>query len=197
MPHFTGDLGSVDFLRNDITNLAYAARNSGRAAIIGVGSGRDLLSAYLFGFRDVTGVELNPIFIDFLRDPKKLRNYAGIADLPGIRLYVDEGRSWFARTTEKFDVIEMSMVDTFAATGAGAFSLSENGLYTVEGWRIPFLSALEPDGLFTISRWHSPTAPIEIGRTTSLAMATCPTSRSARRPPATTSSSPAAAISGP
>ena len=170
MPHFTGDLGSVGFLKYDVTNLAYAARSSGRAAIIGVGSGRDLLSAYLFGFRDITGVELNPIFIDFLRDPAKLRNYAEIADLPGIRLNVDEGRSWFARTSEKFDVIEMSMVDTLAATGAGAFSLSENGLYTVEGWRI-FLSALEPDGLFTVSRWHSPTAPIEIGRTTSLAMA--------------------------
>jgi spermidine synthase len=170
MPRFSGDLHSVDFLKYDVTNLAYAARNHGRAAIIGVGSGRDLLSAYLFGFRDVTGVELNPIFIDWLTDPRKLRHYAGIADLPGIRFFVDEGRSWFARTPEKFDLIEMSMIDTFAATGAGAFSLSENGLYTIEGWRI-FLSALKPDGVFTVSRWHSPTAPVEIGRTTSLAMA--------------------------
>ena len=62
------------------------------------------------------------------------------------------------------------MIDTFAATGTGAFSLSENGLYTVEGWRI-FLSAHNPTGLFTVSRWHAPSAPIEIGRTTSLAVA--------------------------
>ena len=54
-----------------------------------------------------------------------------------------------------FDLIEMSMVDTWAATGAGAFSLSENGLYTVEGWKA-FLSALTPTGLLTVSRWHSP-----------------------------------------
>ena len=170
MPRFSGNTDAVDFLKYDITNLAYAARPTGRVAIIGVGSGRDLLSAYTFGARDITGVELNPIFIDLLTDPRKLRSYAGIADLPGVRLFVDEGRSWFARTQEKFDLIEMSMIDTFAATGAGAFSLSENGLYTVEGWRI-FLSALNPTGLFTVSRWHAPSAPIEIGRTTSLAVA--------------------------
>jgi len=170
MPRFSGNTDAVDFLKFDITNLVYSARPPGRVAIIGVGSGRDILSAYAFGARDITGVELNPIFVDLLTDPGKLRTYAGIADLPGVRLFVDEGRSWFARTQEKFDVIEMSMIDTFASTGAGAFSLSESALYTVEGWRI-FLSALSPKGLFSVSRWHAPSAPIEIGRTTSLAVA--------------------------
>jgi hypothetical protein len=47
---------------------------------------------------------------------------------------------------------QMSMVDTWAATGAGAFSLSENGLYTLEGWR-KFLDSLAPNGVFTVSRW--------------------------------------------
>ena len=129
-----------------------------------------MLSAYLFGFRDITGVELNPIFVDLLTDPAKLRAYAGIADLPGMRFVVDDGRSWFARTQEKFDLIEMSMVDTWAATGAGAFSLSENGLYTVEGWKT-FLSALNPNGLFTVSRWHSSHSTVELGRVVSLAVA--------------------------
>ena len=35
----------------------------------------------------------------------------------------------------------MSLIDTWAATGAGAFTLSENGLYTREGWRILLESA--------------------------------------------------------
>ena len=76
---FKGDLSEVDFLRFDITNLAYAIRNRGRAAIIGVGGGRDLLSAYLFGFRDITGVELNPVFIDLLTH--QFRSYNHVADL--------------------------------------------------------------------------------------------------------------------
>lgn len=170
MARFTGDTRPFEFLKYDITNLVYWVRPGGRVGVVGVGGGRDVLSAYVFGSRDVTGVELNPILLDLLTDSNKFRSYAGLADLPGIRLVVDEGRSWFARTTEKFDVIEMSMVDTFAATGAGAFALSENSLYTVEGWRV-FLSALSPTGLFTVSRWHSPSSPIELGRTTSLAVA--------------------------
>jgi hypothetical protein len=170
MPRYSDKPGAMDYLRYDVTNLAYYARHSGRSAVIGVGSGRDVLSAHLFGFRDITGVELNPIFIDLLTDPNKLRGYAGVADLPGVRFVVDDGRSWFARTQEKFDLIEMSMVDTWAATGAGAFSLSENGLYTVEGWKT-FLSALTPTGMFTVSRWHSPYSTVELGRVVSLAVA--------------------------
>ena len=168
MYRFDGDLSKLDFLRYDITNIAYAIRHQGRCAVIGVGGGRDLLSAYLFGFRDVTGVELNPIFIDLLT--RQFRDYNHLADMPGLRLFTDEGRSWFARTTERFDLIEMSLVDTWAATGAGAFSLSENGLYTTEGWH-HFLSALTPNGIFTVSRWFNPDDITETGRLVSLAAA--------------------------
>ena len=158
----------LDFLRYDVTNLAYRIRNRGRSAVIGVGGGRDMLSAHLFGFEDVTGVELNPIFIDWLT--YRFRNYNHLADVPGTRFFVDEARSWFARTTERFDLIEMSLIDTWAATGAGAFSLSENGLYTVQGWQ-HFLEALTPHGVFTVSRWYDPRNIAETGRLLSLAIA--------------------------
>jgi hypothetical protein len=165
---FNGDLASIDFLKYDVTNLAYAIRNKGRAAIIGVGGGRDLLSAHLFGFDDVTGVELNPIFIAWLTS--RFRDYNHLADLPGTRFFVDEARSWFARTTERFDLIEMSLIDTWAATAAGAFSLSENGLYTIQGWQ-HFIDALTPNGVFTVSRWYNPRNITETGRLLSLASA--------------------------
>ena len=168
MYRFDGDLSKLEFLKYDLTNLAYSIRQNGRAAVIGVGGGRDLLSAAYFGFRDITGVELNPIFVDLLTN--RLSDYNRLASLPGVRLFVDEGRSWFARSNEQFDVIQMSMVDTWAATGAGAFSLSENGLYTVEGWRI-FLRRLAPTGIFTVSRWYSPSNIDESGRMMSVAVA--------------------------
>jgi predicted membrane-bound spermidine synthase len=148
--------------------------------VIVVGGGRDLLSAYICGIHGVTGVELNPIFIDMLTGP--FRHYNGLAGLPGIRLFVDEARSWFARTSERFDLIEMSLIDTWAATGAGAFSLSENGLYTVQGWH-HFLDALTPTGVFTVSRWYDPMNLAEIGRLLSLA-ATALRSRGIEQPDA-------------
>src|SRR3954470_3460719 len=166
---FSGDLEQLSFLRYDITNLAYAIPSLGTGAVIGVGGGRDVLSARLFGLSEIVGVEINPIFIDLLT--RRFTDYTAIARQPGITFAVDEARSWFARTGRSFDIIQMSLIDTWAATGAGAFSLSENGLYTLEGWR-SFMHALSPNGLFTVSRWYDPNNENETGRMISLAAAT-------------------------
>ena len=124
---------SLGFLHYDVTNLAYAIPNLKTGAVIGVGGGRDVLSQRLFGVVDVTGIEINPIIIDVLEH--HFSDYTAIAVLDGVKFEVDEARSWFARTPRSFDVIQMSLIDTWAATGAGAFTLTENGLYTVEAWR--------------------------------------------------------------
>ncbi len=171
MFHFDGDPASARFLSYDVTNLVYALRSGARTAVVGVGGGRDVLSAWAFGSRDVTGVELNPIFVDLLTRPGPLSRFAGIAGLEGVRLVNDEARSWFARSRDTFDVVQMSMADTWAATGAGAFTLTENGLYTVEGWRT-FLARLDGRGLFSVSRWYEPDDVDETGRMLSLAVAT-------------------------
>lgn len=170
MYQFDGDYTKLGFLKFDVTNLAYSIRHSGRAAIIGIGGGRDILSARHFGFNDVTAVELNPIMVNLLTKTEPYATYAGIKNDPNIHFNIDDGRNWFARTNEKFNLIQMSMIDTFAATGAGGFTLSENGLYTVEGWQ-HFLNALEPDGVFTVSRWYAPSNLNETGRMIALALA--------------------------
>ncbi len=97
----------VAFLRYDVTNLAYAIRGLQTGAVIGVGGGRDLLSARLFGLSEVVGVEINPIFIDLLT--QRFSDYTAIGRQPGITFEVDEARSWFARATRSFDIIQMSL----------------------------------------------------------------------------------------
>ena len=65
----------------------------------------------------------------------------------------------------------MSLIDTWAATGAGAYTMSENALYTVEAWRV-FLDRLKPRGLLSTSRWFAPHDVSETSRLLSLAVAT-------------------------
>jgi len=168
---FNGNFESVGFLKYDVTNLAYFLPGRERGVVIGAGGGRDVLSAALFGLKEITAVELNPILVDLqLRDAGLLR-FTNLATIPGVRFVAEEGRSWLARNRELFDVIQMSLVDTWAATGAGAFTLSENGLYTVDAWKI-FLGRLTPKGILTVSRWYNPATADETGRTISLAVAT-------------------------
>jgi len=166
----SGNLSRAEFLKYDVTNLAYHIPEQYSAAVIGVGGGRDLLSARVFGIPQVTGVEINPTFVDLLLHEPRFSEFVGLKNIDGITLVVDEGRSWFARSDETFDVIQMSLIDTWAATGAGAFTLTENGLYTVEAWQI-FLRRLNPNGVFTVSRWYAPQNVAETGRMISLAVA--------------------------
>ena len=167
---FSGNLADVDFLKYDVTTLAYHLPGRARVAIVGVGGGRDILSAAVFGSRDITGIEINPAFVRLLTYAPGYADFTNLGRIDGLRLAVDDGRSWLAGSQRKFDLIQMSLIDSWAATSAGAFSLSENGLYTVEAWRI-FLDRLSEKGVLTVSRWYDTENPAETGRLLSLAVA--------------------------
>ena len=162
-----GDPKSLDWVGYDVTSLPYRLR-SGEVAVIGVGGGRDILTAIWAGNTRITGVEINESLIGALRG--RYRDFAGIAGRPGVTLIHDEARSYLTRTPAKYDVLQMSLIDTWAATGAGAFTLSENGLYTRDGWQV-FLRALTPTGVFSVSRWFDPDAVSETTRLLSLGVA--------------------------
>src|SRR6202044_4080539 len=67
--------------------------------------------------------------------------------------HVTDGRSYLRSTPKQFDVVQMTLVDTWASTAAGAFALSENNLYTVEAFR-EYFEHLRPDGMIAITRWE-------------------------------------------
>ncbi|MBI3046685.1 MAG: hypothetical protein HYY76_00085 [Acidobacteria bacterium] len=150
-----GKLSDAAYLRYELTALAYhlAERPGGfTALVIGPGGGRDLVSALVFGARRVDGVEINPIIV---RDVMlgRFRDYSGgvYAD-PRVSIHIDDGRSFVRRSTSTYDVIQASLVDTWAATAAGAYTLTENSLYTTEAFG-EYLDHLGDDGMLTITRW--------------------------------------------
>jgi hypothetical protein len=167
LSEWDGRRESIEWVRHDVTAAPYYLRR-GDAAIIGVGGGRDILSALWGGNRRVTGIEINRLLIDTIA--RTHRTFAGVADQPAVTLVHDEARSYLARSPDRVDVLQMSLIDTWAATGAGAFTLTENGLYTREGWRV-FLDALTPSGVFSVSRWYHPEHGSETNRLVSLGVA--------------------------
>ncbi len=168
MTNWDRQLESLDWIAHDVTSLAYHLRTGKDVAVIGVGGGRDLLTAIWSRARSITGIEINRGFLDLLEGD--FSAYAGLADQREIVLEHDEARSYLTRTDQRFDVIQMSMIDSWAATSAGAFTLSENGLYTIEGWQA-LLGALRRDGILTVSRWYSSDKPAELSRLIALATA--------------------------
>jgi hypothetical protein len=153
---FDGRLSAVEYLRYELTSLAYhlvSGRVPGvRALVIGPGGGRDLLAALVFGAESVDGVEINPIIaVDVMG--REFRDFSGgLYNHPRVRVAVDDGRSFIRRSGEHYDIIQASLVDTWAATAAGAYTLSENSLYTTEAFT-DYLDHLTPSGFITITRW--------------------------------------------
>lgn len=150
---FSGNLEDVRYLRSELTALAYyLAPERFTALVIGPGGGRDLLSALVFGARHVEGVEINPIIArDVMME--RFRSFSGGLYLrPDVRIAVEDGRSYVRRSSDRYDVIQASLVDTWAATAAGAYTLTENSLYTVEAFQ-DYLDHLTDHGTLTITRW--------------------------------------------
>jgi hypothetical protein len=169
LTHFDGRFDGLEHLKYDVTNIGYYLRPNGRALVVGTGGGRDILSALAFGASSVTGVEINEQIIDTVNG--RFGDFTGHLDRdPRVTFVNDEARSYIARQKDRYDMIQVSLIDTWAATAAGAFVLSENSLYTVEAWRI-FLERLTPTGLLSVSRWYFQERPGEVYRLVSLASA--------------------------
>jgi spermidine synthase len=147
------DLSNVQFLRYELTAVAYRLTQPGfTALVIGPGGGRDLVSALVFGAGRVDGVEINPIIAnDVMRD--RFRAFSGgIYTNPRVRIAVDDGRSFVRGAPDRYDIIQASLVDTWAATAAGAYTLTENTLYTVEAFN-DYIDHLTDNGVLTMTRW--------------------------------------------
>ncbi len=148
--------------------LANVLRPHGDYAIIGPGGGVDVLRAVANGSPNVTGIEINPIIANtVMRD--RYADYSNhLYERPEVHIQVTDGRSFVRNAKQNFDIVQMTLVDTWASTAAGAFALSENSLYTVDAFR-EYFEHLKPDGIIAITRWEF-RQPREALRVVSVAM---------------------------
>jgi hypothetical protein len=131
----------------DVTAVPFHIK-TGHILIIGSGGGRDIVTALLFD-NTVTAVEINPLIVELVNT--EYGDYSGhIYDQ--VHYSIGEGRSFLEHSSDRYDVIQMSLVDTWAASASGAYALSESYLYTVEAFSA-YLTHLTDDGMLSISRW--------------------------------------------
>src|ERR1700682_2199772 len=148
--------------------LANVLRPHGDYAIIGPGGGVDVLRAVGNGSPSVTGIEINPIIANTIMGDRYADYTFHLYQQPEVHIHVTDGRSFVRNAKQQFDVVQMTLVDTWASTAAGAFALSENSLYTVEAFR-EYFEHLKPDGMIAITRWEFQ-QPREALRVVSVAM---------------------------
>lgn len=142
---------TVGFFRDNVISLAYYLKPQSNVLVIGPGGGKDVLAALAMDARRVVPVEVNPLIVEAVND--QFGSFSGeLYRRPKVELQIDEGRSFIRRSQEQFDIIQASAVFGRMAPAAGAFTLSENNLYTVEAFT-DYWQHLSDDGILSISRF--------------------------------------------
>lgn len=131
--------------------LRLTGRKDQEVLVIGAGGGLDVRTALHFGAKHVDAVDINPMIVKSVATD--FDSFAGgLYHRPDVKVSVAEGRHFLRRSEKKWDLVQISGVDTYAASQAGAFALTENYLYTVEAMR-EVLAHLSDDGTLAMTRW--------------------------------------------
>ena len=145
-----GKTGSRQELSTWMQYLPFKMMQDPKVLVIGSGGGRDVVASLVSGSKDVTSVEINPIIYETV---KSYGDKAGnVYSHEYVRSYVDEGRSFITRSSEKYDIIYVPFVDTWASVSSGGLSVSENFLYTLEGFQ-QYYDHLTDRGKIVTVRW--------------------------------------------
>lgn len=143
---------NVQDLRYQGPGFPYIIRPGAKTLVIGPGGGWDVARALASGSQQITGVEINPIIANTIMQ-KLFPAYSNrLYFRPEVNIVVEDGRSFVRRSREQYQVLQATLVDTWASTAAGAFALSENNLYTWNAFE-DYLRHLTPDGLMSFTRW--------------------------------------------
>ncbi|BBA34725.1 uncharacterized protein sS8_2780 [Methylocaldum marinum] len=150
--HWDGTKNSLGFLDYVPSALPYhLLPPKPKVLVLGAGGGSEVLQAIYHDAERISAVELNPQMIDLVS--RDFAAFAGrVYDHPSVRVYAAEARSFTAASTERYDLIQIALLDAFNTSSAGSYALNESYLYTVEALKT-YLAHLKADGFLAITRW--------------------------------------------
>lgn len=139
----------LQYLGQTTSSLPYYLRQPGNILLPGVGGGGDILQARFHGVNDITCVELNPQLVDLLQ--KELAPYSGHL-LDDVQIHHTNIRSFLATAKQQYDLIQLSLLNSFLSSVSGSEGVGENYLLTVDAIR-QYLTHLSPNGYLSITGW--------------------------------------------
>jgi spermidine synthase len=147
---FDGRAEGLVYLDYTTDALAFHLMEQPTVLVLGAGGGSSILQALYHRATRIDAVELDPNMVRLVGED--YAEYAGdIYRRPEIRIHLAEARGFVTGSKQKWDLVQIPLLDAFAAT-AGAHGLSETYIYTVEAFE-HYLRSLRPGGWLSITRW--------------------------------------------
>ncbi len=163
MYKFNGNIARHDTLLNKILLhhstaipfLFLTKEESENMLVIGPGGGGEILTGILGGVQKITGVEVNPDFVEIV---KKYSDFNGgiYTNFPSVKIEVAEGRHFIKSTRQHYNIIVLALPSTKQLQNIDGLASNENFLLTVEAIK-DYLNNLTQNGqlIFTLhNRWE-------------------------------------------
>lgn len=148
---FDGRTEPLRYLDDTPAALPYHLLERPAVLILGAGGGAEVLLALYHRAARIDAVELDAQIVRLVR--ASYADFAGeLYDRPEVRVHVAEARSFVAGSADRYDLIELPLLDSLATAAAGTLSLSESYVYTIEAFA-QYLEHLRPGGYLAITRW--------------------------------------------
>jgi spermidine synthase len=134
----------------------YVIKSAPKTFIVQFGGGISTEVALHSGAKDVTVAEGNRAVLEAFRSDV-IRNFTGDI-LSKVRVIGYEGRHFLAQTSERFDVVDLSLADSVGLSNPGGFAIVEKFSYTKEAMET-YMRALAPGGVLSVTLWNKEEPP--------------------------------------
>ena len=153
LTRFDGAVDKLTYLDFLTSALPYHLLDRPEVLVLGAGGGAEILQALYHQARAVTAVELNPQIVELVQ--KDMADYTGqLYSRPEVQVEIAEARGFIAASPNRYELIQIALLDTYSAAAAGLYAAGESYLYTVEALT-EYLRHLQPGGLLSITRWQA------------------------------------------
>ncbi|MGB9699575.1 MAG: hypothetical protein ACPL5I_09340 [Thermodesulfobacteriota bacterium] len=151
------EMAFIEFLPASFPYLLISPEN---VLILEPRGGLEVLTALYYGAQRITVVEINPLLVSLLKG--KYRSFSGgIYDHPHVNVAIDDLRNYVRRNPGPFDLIVLSLAESWPASTSGISSLHEDYRLTTEAMS-DYIKVLSPNGALALSLYLNPPPRAEL-----------------------------------
>jgi hypothetical protein len=162
------DEAYIDYLP---MSAPYLLVESPEVLLVRLGGGISAFTALHHGAQRVVIVEPNPDIIHLLAEVPDFVDYnGGLLQDARVRVVHSEPRAFSKSTSDLFDLVEISLIDSVGLSQAGGYAVDENYVYTVEAVA-DYMQSLKPEGVLSITVWNKLTPPRNVPKLLATVMA--------------------------
>jgi len=142
----------------------YVLKKDADVFVVQFAGGISSVVALKSGARSVTVAEPNPAIRDAFLNHQEIRDFTGdLMHDPKLKVIGYDGRLYLARTSDRYDVVDLSLADSAGLSNPGGFAIVEKYAYAQEAIE-SYMRALKPGGILSVTLWNKEDPPKSVLR---------------------------------